>query len=241
MLDLVEPFRGDNRFVLGSRDHILDIILHNWFVLFVHSILPYLLLHSFFEWERFKLNNGAHSSYVPLVPIRLPAFTKCPPWCNMSLGIFESFPQPWGSHFGGRGLMRRRRINGIHRFSLAHLANHPNFLHLLLCPHGNILIEGDIMIQLYFSLTRHIDSISLRSFTVAHKTSFLPRCLNLLPFSFDTWKYTGLPKILKWETSWFLPVKTSTRVLESNAWWGHWFWTYIAVLAASPHRNFGSP
>ena len=44
MLDLVEPFRGDNLFVFRSWNHIPDVILHYGLILFVHHILPDLML-----------------------------------------------------------------------------------------------------------------------------------------------------------------------------------------------------
>ena len=41
-------------------------------------------------------------------------------------------------------------------------------------PQGSIFIKGDIVAYLHFPLTRHIDSIGLQSFTVAHKHCGLP-------------------------------------------------------------------
>jgi len=47
-------------------------------------------------------------------------------------------------------------------------------------------------------------------------------------------------KILKWDTSGFLPVNISSGVLEPTIWWGHRFCTHMAALATLAHRNFRS-
>jgi len=59
MLYLVDPLGTDDCIFLWCQDHIPEIILYDWLVLFNHGIFPFFLLHGFFITGRLCINDVA--------------------------------------------------------------------------------------------------------------------------------------------------------------------------------------